>query len=105
MEVKERGFDKKGLLTLFEEKTDNIDVKFGTVTISPGERVPKEGLSLHEENEYSVIVKGKIEGESGGEPFTVSESSSTLIPAGEQHWAKNSGEEPCEIVWALVKEK
>ncbi|CEI81790.1 hypothetical protein J18TS1_37500 [Oceanobacillus oncorhynchi subsp. incaldanensis] len=105
MKVKERGFDETGLLTLFEEKTDNIEVKFGTVTISPGERVPKEGLSLHEENEYSIIIKGEIEGECGGIPFAVSDSNATLIPAGEEHWAINSGKEPCEIVWALVKEK
>lgn len=105
MEIKEQGFEKIGLLTLFEEKTDKMDVKFGTVTIPPGERVPKEGLSKHEENEYSVIIKGKIEGESGGKEYEVSESCSTFIPSGEQHWAINSSEEPCKIVWVLVKEK
>ncbi|MGY0692184.1 cupin domain-containing protein [Virgibacillus sp. FSP13] len=105
MKVNERGFDKNGLLTLFEEKTEHVDVQFGTVTIQPGERVPKEGLSKHEENEYSVIVKGKVEGESGGEPYQTSTSNAMLIPAGEEHWAINSGEEPCEIVWVLVKEK
>lgn len=105
MEIKKNSFDSNGLLTLFEEKTEFVDMQFGTVTIAPGERVPQEGFSKHEENEYSVIIKGKIEGESGGKPFSVSESNATLIASGEQHWAINSGEEPCEIVWALVKEK
>ncbi|MFD2761146.1 cupin domain-containing protein [Lentibacillus juripiscarius] len=105
MEVNKYGFDNNGLLTLFEEKYNDIDVRFGTVTILSGERVPKKGLSKHEENEYSIIIKGEIEGESGGTPFRVSESHATFIPAGEQHWAINSGEEPCKIVWALVKEK
>jgi len=105
MEIKDNSFDNKGLLTLFEEKAECRGVQFGTVTIAPGERVPKEGFSKHEENEYSVIISGNIEGESGGKPFSVSESTSTYIPAGEKHWALNSGKEPCKIVWTLVKKK
>ncbi|GGB42393.1 cupin domain-containing protein [Virgibacillus dakarensis] len=105
MEIKEQGFDENGLLTLFREKNKHVDVQFGTVTIPPGERVPKEGLSKHEENEYSVIVKGRVEGESGGKPYKAWASNATLIPAGEEHWAVNAGDEPCQIVWALVKEK
>lgn len=105
MEVKEQGFSGQGLRTLFEEKTDAVGVQFSTVTILPGERVPKEGSSKHEENEYSIIIKGKMEGESGGKPFQVSKSNATFIPAGEEHWTINSGEEPCEIVCVLVKEK
>ncbi|MYL56482.1 cupin domain-containing protein [Virgibacillus halodenitrificans] len=105
MEIKEHAFEETGLLTLFEENSDKMDVRFGTVTIPPGERVPNQGLSKHEENEYSLIIQGKIEGESGGKPFSVSESNATLIPAGEEHWAINSGDQPCKIVWVLVKEK
>ncbi|TMN21453.1 cupin domain-containing protein [Lentibacillus cibarius] len=104
MEVNKCGFENNSLLTLFEEKHNEMDVRFGTVTIPPGERVPKKGLSKHEENEYAIIVKGEIEGESGGTPFKVLESHATFIPAGEQHWSINSGEEPCKIVWVLVKE-
>ena len=101
----EKGFDDKGLTTLFEDNDVNGDFSFGTVTISPGERVPKEGLSKHDEDEYSLIIEGEIEGESGGKPFTVSQSNATLIPAGEEHWAINSGEKPCKIVWALVSKE
>lgn len=98
MEIKEHDFPGKGLRTLFEEKTDSADVQFSTGTILPGERVPQEGLSIHEENEYSVIEKGKTEGDSGGTPFQVLAPNTTLIPAGEQHWTINTGYEPCEIV-------
>ncbi|MDC3413782.1 cupin domain-containing protein [Aquibacillus sp. 3ASR75-11] len=105
MEFNRQGFDKNGLLTLFEDQSDKTEVKFGTVAIPPGGRVPEEGLSLHEENEYSFIIKGQLEGESGGKKYKVNESEATFIPAGEEHWAVNSSEKPCEIVWALVKEK
>ncbi|MDY0393440.1 cupin domain-containing protein [Virgibacillus halophilus] len=103
MEKKQGSFRTEGLLTLFEEKTKHATITFGTVTIAPGERVPEKGFSKHEENEYAVIISGKMEGESGGEQFSVSESNATFIPAGEQHWTANTGEEPCQIVWALVK--
>ncbi|WP_373895764.1 cupin domain-containing protein [Virgibacillus sp. CBA3643] len=103
MKINKQGFDKNGLLTLFENKSDDLDVKFGTVTIQPGDRVPKEGLSTHKETEYSFIIKGELEGESGGEPYKVSTSDATLFPAGEEHWAINASNRPCQIVWMLVK--
>lgn len=103
MEIKKKSFLETGLLNLFQEKTDHIDLKFGTVTIPPGKRVPEEGLSIHEENEYSVIIEGEVEGESGGEAFRTSENNSSFIPAREPHWIKNTGDKPCKVVWVLVK--
>lgn len=105
MKVNNQGFDKNGLITLFEDKYEKMDIKFGTITIPPGGRVPEEGLASHEENEYSFIVKGKIEGESGGQKYKAKESEATFIPAGEKHWAINRSNTPCEIIWVLVKER
>jgi len=105
MKIIEKGFDDKGLKTLFEDNNVSGGISFGTVTILPGERVPKEGLSKHKEDEYSVIIEGEIEGESGGEPYSVSQSNATLIPAEEEHWAINSSDKPCKIVWALVSKE
>ncbi|MBP2259138.1 cupin domain-containing protein [Virgibacillus alimentarius] len=105
MEIRDQGFKDQGLLTVFESESDHMVLKFGTVTIPPGVRVPEEGMSEHSENEYSFIKKGTLEGESGGKPFSITSSMATFIPAGEQHWAINSGDEPCEIVWTLLKEK
>lgn len=105
MEVKEQGFDKQGLLTLFNVGTSKNNVKFGTVCIPPGDRVPAQGLSAHSENEYAIIIKGRLEGVSGGKRFEVKESNATFIPAGEQHWAVNTSDIPCEIVWMLVEEQ
>ncbi|MGP4081577.1 cupin domain-containing protein [Pseudalkalibacillus sp. R45] len=90
------------LRTLFEEEKQDITVKVGTVTIHPGERVPLAGVSNHEENEYSVIVKGSILTEIKDEQTRVSAGQATFIPAGEEHIAFNDGSEACELVFVLV---
>lgn len=104
MEINKKGFSTNDLITLFDHTSEKIDFSFGTVTIQPGERVPAEGFSIHEEDEYSIIIEGNIEGESGGRPFKVSSPEATLIPAGEKHWAFNNSDQPCKIVWTLIKE-
>ncbi|MEH7123740.1 cupin domain-containing protein [Bacillus sp. JJ1532] len=90
--------------TFFHDERKHADIQFGKVSIAPGERVPVEGLSCHEGNEYSFIVKGSLKGESGGESFQIQAGEATFIPAGEEHWCLNTAQEPCEIVWVLVKE-
>ena len=88
---------------LFHDKYPNTEVKFGFVTIPVGERLPAEGTTFHEEQEYSYVLKGTLKGVSGGEPYEISAGEASLIPAGEVHWCQNIGEEPVELVFALVK--
>jgi quercetin dioxygenase-like cupin family protein len=90
------------LRTIFEEEKRKTNVKVGTVTVYPGERVPITGVSNHEENEYSVIVKGTLLTEINGEQCRVSAGQATFIPAGEKHIAYNDSLEPCELVFVLV---
>ncbi|MGV3465007.1 MAG: cupin domain-containing protein [Heyndrickxia sp.] len=91
---------------LFQHIDNESVVKMGYVTVPPGERVPKEGLSCHDEDEYSYILKGCMTTQSGAEEIKkVAKGSATFIPANEKHWALNESEEPCEIVYALVKHK
>ncbi|WP_408010070.1 cupin domain-containing protein [Pseudalkalibacillus sp. A8] len=90
------------LRTLFEEENQNTTVKIGTVTIHPGERVPLTCVSNHEENEYSVIVKGTILTEIDDKQIRVSAGQATFIPAGKEHIAFNDGKEACELVFVLV---
>lgn len=88
---------------LFHDQYPNTEVKFGFVTVPVGERLPKEGTNAHEEQEYSYMLKGTLRGVSGGEPYEISAGEASLIPAGEQHWCINDGDEPVELVFALVK--
>lgn len=99
MELKKRPPKLEGLKALFE-KGENV--RFGLVSIAPGERVPGQGLSNHSEDEYSYVIDGAIEGECGGHPFNISTGEASFIPAGEEHWAINNGDGDCEIVWVLV---
>ncbi|MGX7419868.1 cupin domain-containing protein [Carnobacterium gallinarum] len=86
-----------------EEGLSVSSFRMGTISVLPGERVPKEGVSVHEENEYSYIISGGMTGESGGEAFEISGGMGTLIPAGEEHWCINESDVPCEICWVLIK--
>jgi quercetin dioxygenase-like cupin family protein len=90
------------LRTLFHEEKNNTNVKVGTVTIYPGQRVPLTGVSNHSENEYSVIGKGTLKTEIDGKQQRVSSGQATYIPAGEEHIAFNDGEEECELVFIFV---
>ncbi|MDQ0338747.1 quercetin dioxygenase-like cupin family protein [Caldalkalibacillus uzonensis] len=86
-----------------EEDTAGGRITFGVVTIPPGERVPVEGLSIHDQDEYALVLKGSIRTMSAGKEVRVARGQATFIPAGEAHWAYNDGDEECEIVWALVR--
>ncbi|WP_442600534.1 cupin domain-containing protein [Paenibacillus sp. KN14-4R] len=91
------------LKTLFtEESIAGGKVKFGTIVIPPKVRVPLHGEGAHDQDEYSIVIKGAIQTRSGGEEYLISEGTATLIPAGEAHWAYNAGDVDCEIVWVLV---
>jgi quercetin dioxygenase-like cupin family protein len=89
--------------TLFEDRFQGAEVKFGYVSIPAGERLPKEGTTFHEEHEYSYIIKGSLSGNSGGNPYKINAGEASYISAGEQHWCVNEGDSACELVYALVK--
>ncbi|GGA20747.1 cupin domain-containing protein [Psychrobacillus lasiicapitis] len=88
---------------LFHDQYPHAEVKFGYVTVPAGERLPAEGTNAHEEQEYSYLLKGTLRGESNGESYEISAGEASFIPAGEQHWCVNEGNEPVELVFALVK--
>ncbi|MBO8137847.1 MAG: cupin domain-containing protein [Desulfotomaculum sp.] len=90
--------------TLFGENVDkDAKVTFGIVVVPPGTRVPAEGAGAHDGDEYSLILKGSLLSVSGGKEYRVSEGQAAFIPAGEEHWSINDGNEDCEIVWAIIK--
>ncbi len=75
----------------------NAVLKMGTARIQKGDWVPLEGHSSHEQHEVSVILKGKLEIESGGQPGTIQTGDIALIPAGEAHRAQAL--EDTELIW------
>ena len=72
-------------------------LKMGTARIQKGDWVPISGHSSHEQHEVSVILKGKLEIESGGQPGMMQAGDISLIPAGEAHRALAL--EDTELIW------
>lgn len=101
-----QALDKKSsapLKVLFEKVKGQGTVKFGTIKIPPGVRVPGEGFGVHSGDEYSLVLKGMIKSVSGGKEHRLISGQASFIPAGEEHWSVNDGQEDCEIVWVLIE--
>lgn len=45
-------------------------------------------MSVHEQDEVSFILSGRLEAVSGGESVDLTAGDISFIPAGEQHWAQ-----------------
>jgi quercetin dioxygenase-like cupin family protein len=75
----------------------NAILKMGTARIQKGDWVPKQGHSSHEQHEVSVILNGKLEIESDGQPGMIQTGDVALIPAGEKHRARAL--EDTELIW------
>lgn len=101
-ELEQEGNQSYSMHTIFKEQQQEAAVKVGHVTIYPGETVPLTGVSKHEENEYSVIVKGSLVTEIDGKQYRVSAGQATFIPKGEEHIAVNDGDDECELVFVMV---
>ncbi|MFV9511351.1 cupin domain-containing protein [Tepidibacillus sp. LV47] len=103
-ELKDQNLKDINMKILFDETmVEGSKVTFGIVQIPPGARIPENGYGVHDGDEYALILKGSILVESGGNEFRVSGGHATFIPANEEHLSYNDGDQPCEIVWALVK--
>ncbi|HKK95693.1 MAG TPA: cupin domain-containing protein [Anaerovoracaceae bacterium] len=99
-----KSISKADLTTLFDNSnTSNDKVEFGYAVFKPGARIPEEGYTSHEEDEYSFIIKGKSKIVIDEKEYEVSSSSAGFIPAGELHYSYNDSDEECELIWALVK--
>lgn len=88
---------------LFNKQGDFTDVSMSVISLTPGERVPAEGMSCHEEDEYSFFISGEVDTYYEGKYRVVKKGDATLIPAGMEHWAINNGTEPCVLVCFMAK--
>lgn len=89
---------------LFSEKFENSKLDFRFFTFEPGARIPEEGEAFHEEHEFSYILTGELQGESGGEPFHIKAGEASYIPAGEKHWSHNPTDELVTLLAVMLKE-
>lgn len=101
-EVDPIGMPMYEMKKLFNKQGDFKEVSMSVISLTPGERVPAEGMSVHKEDEYSFFFSGEVETYCDGEHTVVKSGEATLIPAGEEHWAINNGPEPCMLVCFMV---
>ncbi len=68
------------LKTLFSEKDiQGEKAKFGVVTIPPKVRIPLSGTGSHDQDEYSIVIKGSIVAGHGNQEYRLSAGDASLI--------------------------
>lgn len=78
-------------------------VHMGKAVFTPGMRVPRQGTTLHDGDEFSYILSGTLRCVAGGEEHVVQAGDALFIPAGETHYSLNASDADCELIYMLVK--
>ncbi|MDW7985714.1 MAG: cupin domain-containing protein [Nitrososphaerota archaeon] len=81
-------------------KTDQLEI--GILEISPGVRLPKEGYSVHGENdEFSYVVSGEVVFGTDKESLKLVEGSFLYNKKGTPHYVINIKDKPARVLWIL----
>lgn len=83
-------------------KEKGIDGSFNYVEIAGNINLPDEGWSIHDYDEFSIILEGEVDSEIDGEIYTVKAGDYTLIKKGTPHKTFNRKNEPCKIISLLI---
>lgn len=97
--------EDKPMTIFFDElNQENKKVRMGLIRLEPGEKIPAEGYSRHEQDEFSYVIKGRCHTilEDGQDILAVP-GDAQLIEANEGHINYNSSDEVAEVVWMLVE--
>lgn len=90
--------------TMFSENiAGKRKFRFGWASFPPGSRVPKEGTTVHEGDEYSLITKGKATMSVNGVAREIAKGDISFIAAGEGHFTLNDSLDNLEVVWVLLE--
>ena len=92
------GFVLRTLLSLVSQ--GNGPIEFGTVTFPRGYRHPRDCMSVHDRDEISLVLRGRLVIECGREKTEITVGDAVHIPAGEAHVAEAL--EESHIYFALV---
>lgn len=101
-EVEAIGMPMYEMKKLFNKKGDFKEVSMSVISLTPGERVPAEGMSCHEEDEYAYFISGEVNTYCDGKYSVEKAGEATFIPAGMEHWCINESSEPCVLVCFMV---
>jgi co-chaperonin GroES (HSP10) len=92
------------ILPMFQTILDakNIDGSFNYIEIDGGLTVPDEGYSIHDQDELSIVIKGRLEVTIENKIYQVKTGDYTLIRQGVPHITKNLDNEKCIIISLLI---
>lgn len=90
--------------SLFEDilTKKNIDGTFNYVEIEGDSILPEDGWSVHEHDEFSIILEGELDSEMDGKLYTVHAGDYTFIKKGTFHRTYNRKNETCKIMSLLI---
>lgn len=87
---------------LFEKVVEGISINYGTVMLEAGTRFPEEGMTQHQEHEYSYLAEGKIDMiDAQGHSIGILEAGDVInIDPAEDH--AGFIKERCKIIYVLI---
>lgn len=96
-------FSSYKMINAIENITNGRKVKIGKAIFKPRSRVPEENYAFHDMDEYSLILKGKLNiATREGGVLSLKEGDISFIPKFEEHWSSNESDAICEVLWILV---
>ena len=90
--------------SIIKERKGHL-IKIGKAIIEPGTRIPDDGKTVHDADEYSYIIKGTLMSGTNSDTTTIGAGDFSFIPAGEKHWCENIQNENCELIWFMIKKE
>ena len=95
----------KSKLEYFLKEGEVPRVQLGTANMLPGQRLPGESYSLHDQHsEISYVISGSCVFHADGETVVLEQGDILYNPRGTKHFVENVKGEPCAVFWVLVQE-
>ncbi|MEK4556192.1 cupin domain-containing protein [Jeotgalicoccus sp. FSL K6-3177] len=90
--------------SMFEDvlQEKGINGTFNYVEISGNTKLPENGWTSHDFDEFSLVIEGEIESIIDGKVYTVGPGDYTLIKKGTPHQSYNRNNETCRIISLLI---
>ncbi|MHB1391708.1 MAG: cupin domain-containing protein [Clostridia bacterium] len=96
-------FGSYKIVTAVENSSNGKVIKMGKAILKPGARIPAEGATFHENDEFSFVVKGKVAIGTENGLSNLDTGDISFVPKAEKHWSINESDTDCELVWVLVE--
>ena len=81
---------------------ENENAEVGIFALSPGERAPREGFSVHPHSEeYAYVLEGEVVFCTDRECYSLREGDLMYNSKGTPHYTENRGNRVAKILWMV----